>query len=214
MIEYTYPNNPDDRIIQRAVQILEQGGVVAYPTDSSWALGCSSESSKGLDRLSSLREDKRTKFSLICSSISEMSQYAIMDTPTFRFVKSLTPGPFVFILQTIHKIEKKIGIKRVEVGLRIPDHQVPLRLASLLGCPIFSLTASKDMSDIYSIEDEYTEELLFQEAWELDVLDGVDMIIDTGETLERSLSTVFRISSAGVEVVRQGKGSFDPSLLG
>ncbi len=206
MIEYTQPRNPDDRIIRRAVHILQNGGLVAYPTDSSWAIGCSSDSASGLEKLSRLKENKKTSFSLICSSISHMSSYAIMDTPVFRVIKQHTPGPFVFVMDTVHKIEKKIGVKRPEVGMRIPDHQVPIRIVEELEVPLFSLTASREMSDVYSQDEEYTEELLFQEGWELEGIEGIDMIIDTGEQLERSLSTVIKINGTTIEIIRQGKG--------
>ncbi|NCN04443.1 MAG: threonylcarbamoyl-AMP synthase [Spirochaetales bacterium] len=209
MIEYTQAHNPDDRIITRAAHILAEGGIVAYPTDSSWAIGCSSDSSRGLDRLARLREEKRSRFSLICSDIRQMSSYAIMDTPVFRLVKNYTPGPYVFVLDTVHKVEKKIGIRRPEVGMRIPDHVIPLRIVQALGVPIFSITASRDMSDVYDMEDVYAEEMLFDEGWELDIIDGIDLIIDSGETLDRELSTVVRINREGIEIIRQGKGPWE-----
>lgn len=209
MIEYVQPHNPDDRVIKRAVQILEEGGIVAYPTDSSWSIGCSSESSKGLERLSRLREDKKTKFSLICSSISQMSTVAHVDNQSFRIIRQHTPGPYVFILESVKKVEKKIGIKRPEVGLRIPDHQIPIRLVETLGVPLYSITASKDMIDVYGDDSEYPEENLMECGWELEEIQGIDMIIDSGEALEKSLSTVLRVKDGEVEVVRRGEGSWE-----
>lgn len=209
MIEYVHSHNPDDRIIRRVADVLRDGGLVAYPTDSSWAIGCSSESSKGFDRLSRLRADKKTRFSLICSSISQMSELAQMDTPSFRLVKQHTPGPYVFILDTLHKVEKKIGVKRPEIGLRIPSHPIPVKLVETLGAPMFSITAAKDMVDIYNESHAaYTEELLFETGWELEDIEEIDVILDTGEVLEKRLSTVVRLTADGPELLRQGKAAW------
>jgi len=204
MIDYVQPHNPDDRIINKAAKILSDGGIVAYPTDSSWAIGCSSESSKGLERLSRLREDRMTKFSLICSTISQMSSVAHVDKYSFRIIKQSTPGPYVFVLKSVRKIEKKIGVKRPEVGLRIPAHEIPIRLVNALGVPLYSITASKDMIDVYGENAEYPEENLMECGWELEDIRGIDLIIDSGESLEKRLSTVLRIKDGEVEVLRQG----------
>lgn len=210
MIEYVQPHDPDDRIIKKAVEILEEGGIIAYPTDSSWAIGCSSESSKGFERLSRLREDRKTKFSLICSSISQMSSVAHVDNHSFRLIKQSAPGPYVFVLRSVTKVEKKIGVKRPEVGLRIPDHEIPRRLVDALGAPLFSITASKDMIDVYGEDAEYPEENLMECGWELEEIAGIDLIIDSGEALAKSLSTVLRIKDGDVEVLRMGEGKWEP----
>jgi len=209
VIEYVQYHNPDDRIIKKAAQILSEGGLVAYPTDSSWAVGCSSESSKGIERLSRMKESKKTPFSLICSSISQISQVAHLDNQNFRLIKHYTPGPYVFVLETVQKIEKKIGMKRPEIGLRIPDHVVPIRIIEALGAPLFSITASKDMVDVYNPEGEFPEEMLMECGWELEGIEGVDLIIDSGEPLEKSLSTVVKLEKGNVEILRQGKGPWE-----
>jgi len=210
MIDYVQPHDPDDRIIKKAVEILAEGGIVAYPTDSSWGIGCSSDSTKGLERLSRLREDRRTKFSLICSSISQMSTVAKVDNNSFRIIKQCTPGPYVFVLKSVRKIEKKIGVKRPEVGLRFPAHEIPRRLVEALGYPLYSITASKDMVDVYGEEAEFPEENLMECGWELEEIRGIDLIIDSGEALEKSLSTVLRIQDGEVDVLRQGEGKWTP----
>lgn len=206
MIEYVQPHDPDDRIIAKAVAILEGGGLVAYPTDSSWGIGCSSESDKGLERLSRFKEDKKTTFSLICSQIRQMSTMARVDNQSFRLIKQYTPGPYVFVMRTVLKVEKKIGVKRAEVGLRIPDHQVPIRLVEALGAPLYSLTASKDMIDVYREDVEYPEDNLMECGWELENIEGINLIIDSGEALEKKLSTVLRVNDGVVEILRQGEG--------
>ncbi len=206
MIEYVQAHDPDDRVISRAAAILADGGLVAYPTDSSWGIGCSSESKKGLENLSRLREDKRSQFSLICESISQISTIANFDTAIFKLLKHHLPGPYVFILNSVKKIEKKISIKRPEIGIRIPDHVIPVRLAETLGAPIFSLTASRQMIDVYSEEPGYAEEHLFECGWELEDIQGIDLIIDSGEALEKRLSTVIRLDYDHVELIRPGKG--------
>lgn len=211
MIEYVQAHNPDDRIIKKAASILQDGGLVAYPTDSSWAIGCSSESAKGLDALAKLKESKKSKFTLICSSISQISEVAVVNNDTFKIIKQLTPGPVVFILEPRKNIEKKIGVKRAEVGVRIPDSPIPIRIVEELGAPIFSVTASKAMLDMEDITDEYmwdnayTEETLFECGWELEEIAPVQLIIDSGEALEKSLSTVILIEDGTAEIIRQGK---------
>lgn len=207
MIEYVQPHDPDDRIINKAVEILEEGGIIAYPTDSSWAIGCSSDSPKGFERLSRMREDKKMKFSLICSSISQMSTVAHVDNNSFKIIKQSTPGPYVFVLQSVRKVEKIIGVKRAEVGLRFPDHAIPIRLVEALGAPLYSITASRDMTDVYGEDAEYPEDNLMECGWELEEIRGIDLIIDSGEALEKSLSTVLRIKDGEIEVLRQGEGS-------
>lgn len=209
MIEYVQPHNPDDRVISRAVEFLRDGGLVAYPTDSSWGIGCSSESKKGLENLSRLREGKRTQFSLICSSISQIATIANFDTGIFKILKHHLPGPYVFILNAIKKIEKKIAVKRPEIGIRLPDHAVPVRLVEELGVPLFSLTASRQMIDVYSEEPGYAEEHLFECGWELEEIEGLSLIIDSGEALERRLSTVVRLEYDTIELLRPGKGEWD-----
>ncbi|WP_028972785.1 L-threonylcarbamoyladenylate synthase [Spirochaeta cellobiosiphila] len=208
MIEYVNYHDPDDRIIKRAVHILTEGGLIAYPTDSSWAIGCSSESSKGIDALTKLRDKKKNKLSLICSSISEMSSVAHVDNQSFRLIKHYTPGPYVFILETIQKIEKKIGIKRPEIGLRIPDHRVPICLVEALGVPLFSITAGKDLID-QDVDVEYPEDNLLECGWELESINGIDLIIDSGEPLEKSLSTVVKLERGEAQIIRQGKGPWE-----
>lgn len=211
MIEYVQPHNPDDRIIKKAVSILQDGGLVAYPTDSSWAIGCSSESNKGLDALARLKDSKKSKFTLLCSTISQISEVAVVNNETFKIIKKYTPGPVVFILEPRKNIEKKIGIKRAEVGVRIPDSQIPIRMVEELGSPLFTVTASKamldmeDMTDEYIWDNAYTEETLFECGWELEEIASVQLIIDSGEALEKSLSTVIRIEDGNAEIIRQGK---------
>lgn len=209
MIRYVQAHDPDDRVITHGAKILADGGLVAYPTDSSWGIGCSSESKAGLEALSRLREDKRSQFSLICSDVSQISSVSNLDTTVFKIIKRHIPGPYVFVLDAIKKIEKKIAVKRREVGIRVPDHQVPIRLVRELGVPVFSLTASRDMVDVYSEDPGFAEEKLFEEGWELEDIPGIDLIIDSGESLERKLSTVVRLSYGLTRLLRQGKGTWD-----
>lgn len=207
MIEYVQPHDPDDRIIAKAVEILHRGGLVAYPTDSSWGIGCSSESKDGLDRLTRLREDKKKEFTLICNNISQMSEVAHLHNEEFRVIKPYVPGPVVFILKPIKRIERKIGIKRPEVGLRIPAHIIPQKLVQALGVPMFSITAGKDMIEEGG-DREYPEENLMECGWELEGIEGIDLIIDSGEVLEKRLSTVISLIEGDVEILREGLVKF------
>ena len=156
MIEYIVPTNIDDRIITRAVRLLENGGLIALPTDTSWSIVCSIKSKKAvkeLRRLSGEREERH--FTLLCSSISQFSEVCSMDNTRFRLINKLSPGPYVFILKTLPGTEKYLDIRRREVGVRIPDYPVPIRLINTLEHPLYSITAKKSMVNMTADNDEW-----------------------------------------------------------
>ena len=137
MIEYIYKTSIDENIMQRAKEIFIQGGLVAYPTDTSWGIGCSINSRKGIEKLRKLKGNhKKYTPTLICSTISQISEVALLNNYYFRIIKQFTPGPYVFILNATNKIERKVNMKRVEIGVRIPDHPVPVKIVKTLGSPI------------------------------------------------------------------------------
>ncbi|MBN2533926.1 MAG: threonylcarbamoyl-AMP synthase [Spirochaetales bacterium] len=207
MIEYIYRTSIDDTIMQKAKSILSDGGLVAYPTDTSWGIGCSINSRKGIEKLKKLKgNDKNSTPTLICSSISQISEVAFLNNYHFRIIKQFTPGPYVFILNAASKIEKKITMKRTEIGVRIPDHPVPVRIVETLGSPIFSTTALKNLTGKGWLNKDYAEEYLFECGWELEYIKQVDLILDTGETLEKILSTVIDMTGPDPEIIREGVG--------
>jgi tRNA threonylcarbamoyl adenosine modification protein (Sua5/YciO/YrdC/YwlC family) len=218
MIEYVIPTNIDDRILARTARILEGGGLVAMPTDTSWSLACSLKSPAGIKKLRKLSGERDERhFTLLCSDISQFGELCNMDNSRFRLIKRLSPGPYVFILSTLLGTEKALDIRRRETGVRIPDHPVPIALLETLQHPLYSITAKKTMleeSELEATAGEETElppipeEDLFEGGWELDGIDGVDLVLDDGEERERIFSTILDISGEEIKLIRQGIGEW------
>jgi tRNA A37 threonylcarbamoyladenosine synthetase subunit TsaC/SUA5/YrdC len=166
-------------------------------------------------KLLSKERDERN-FTLICSDISQFGDFCSLDNSRFRLIKRLTPGPYVFILQTLLGTEKILGLKRREIGVRLPDYPVPLALVNILGCPVYGITAKKTMSGAEEdelLEQRYAdfipgEEYLFEGGWELDDIQGLDLIMDPGEDRTRIFSTVLDLSSGEIVLLRQGAGQW------
>ena len=204
MIEYVVPGNIDDRILSKAADLLREGGTVAIPTDTSWSIVCSMKSREGLKRLRSLSKERdESHFTLLCSDISQFGESCDLDNSRFRLIKRLTPGPYVFILKTLLGTEKTLGLKRREIGVRLPDYPVPLALINTLGCPLYGITAKRDESHDLAMDEA---ESLFDGGWEMEDMRGLDLIIDPGEDRRRIFSTVLDLRSGEIEVIRQGIG--------
>ncbi|MDR2922680.1 MAG: L-threonylcarbamoyladenylate synthase [Treponema sp.] len=217
MIEYIVPLNIDDRVLAKASRVLENGGLVALPTDTSWSIVCSLKSPNGIKRLRKLSGERDERhFTLLCSDISQFGELCSLDNSRFRLINRLSPGPYVFILRTLLGTEKALDIRRKEVGVRIPDHPIPLALINTLQQPLYSITAKKSMQeeaefDEPSTEDEtelppIPEDDLFEGGWELDGIDGLDLILDGGEERERIFSTILDLSGDDIKLIRQGAG--------
>jgi tRNA threonylcarbamoyl adenosine modification protein (Sua5/YciO/YrdC/YwlC family) len=208
MIEYIVPGNIDDRILAKATGILKEGGTVAIPTDTSWSIVCSMNSRDGLKRLRSLSKEKdERRFTLLCSDISQFGEFCNLDNTRFRLIKRLTPGPYVFILKTLLGTEKTLGLKRQEIGVRLPDYSVPLSLINTLGCPLYGVTAKRGMLSTEEVDQDSTEEeALFDGGWELEDIPGLRLVLDPGEDRKRIFSTVLDLSSGEIQVLRQGAG--------
>ena len=210
MIEYINIKNIDDRIINKATKSLEQGGLIAYPTDTSWGIGCSVTSKEGISKLRKLKGDFSSfTLTLICSNISQISEVAELNNNNFKIIKKYTPGPYVFILPAKNKIEKKVNLKRLEIGVRIPSNPVPIRIINSLGHPIFSITASKIMTSREWWDTKYAEENLLECGWELENIDEIDLILDTGDPLPKVLSTVINMTTDNLNVIRYGIGKIE-----
>jgi len=137
-----HTDNPQGRLIAKAVAILRNGGVVAYPTDSGYALGCHLEDKAAHDRLCDIRRvDADHNFTLLCRDLSEVSSYAVFDTPVYRLLKAHTPGPYTFILQATRDVPRRcVHPRRKTIGLRVPDHRIAQALLGELGEPLLSTT--------------------------------------------------------------------------
>lgn len=243
MIEYIVPGNIDDRILARAANLLQGGGTIGIPTDTSWSIVCSMNSREGLKKLKALSKDREERhFTLLCSDISQFGEFCSLDNSRFRLIKRLTPGPYVFILKTLLGTEKTLGLKRREIGIRLPDYPVPLALIKTLGNPLYGITAKRNMTmntadqdTEYDVSDPYNrdyerrsrnkdndelpeengsagdslffrEETLFDGGWEMEDIQGLDLILDPGEDRNRIFSTVLDISSGDVQILRVGAG--------
>jgi tRNA threonylcarbamoyl adenosine modification protein (Sua5/YciO/YrdC/YwlC family) len=210
MIEYFSQYNIDDRIKDRSVSILKNGGIIAYPTDTSWGIGCSIRSEEGIDKLRKLKGGFKNHIpTLICSDISQVSEVALLNNSNFKFIKHYIPGPYVFVLPTLYKIEKKIGMKRKEVGIRIPDSLLLRSIIGHLGNPIFSITASKEMGSTGWWDNTFAEDNLFEYGAEIEDIRSIDLILDHGEPVPKVLSTVFDLTLDDVTVIREGIGEIN-----
>jgi len=217
MTEYIVPSNIDDRILARAARMLEEGSLVALPTDTSWSIVCSIKSPAAIKKLRQLSGERDERhFTFLCSSISQFVEVCNLDNTRFRLIKRLSPGPYVYILKTLPGTEKILDIRRHEVGVRIPDYPVPISLINTLKHPLYSITAKRSMTGKWETsaksEDDGTElpsipeDELFESAWELEDINGVDLILDTGEERERIFSTILDMCDDEIKVLRKGAG--------
>jgi len=219
MIEYIVPSNIDDRVIKRAVKMLEDGALVALPTDTSWNIVCSLKSPAGIKKLRQISGERDERhFTLLCSSISQFADIISLDNTRFRLIKRLSPGPYVYILKTLPGTEKVLDIRRHEVGVRIPDYPVPVKLIETLQHPLYSITAKKSMGKTEwesQSETEADTELppiaedeLFESGWELEDIEGLDLILDSGEERERIFSTILDMCTDEIILLRKGAGQW------
>lgn len=200
MLLKIHPKNPEPGKIQLAVESLDKGGVIIYPTDSVYALGCDLMNKNAIDRIIKIRGDKVRKFEMtfICSDISMVSDYILpMDTSTFRIIKKNTPGPFTFILEANNKVGKLIEKSKKTVGIRIPENPVALEIVKELGRPILSISLK--------IDDNEENEIAYISEPE-DIYDrfknDVDMVIDAGVG-SLDPSTVVDVAD-DFSIIRQG----------
>jgi len=209
MIEYIIPNNIDDRILKRAAAALKAGGLIAHPTDTSWHISCASSSAAGLAKLKTLKDGARGYlFTLMALEISQVSQIADISTPQYKLMHRLTPGPYVFVLGALRTLEKMMGMKRKEVGIRIPGDPVSRAILQTLGEPMFSTTAAHSMDDPGWWDSGFADENLFEMGWELEGIQGIDMILDGGDALSKTLTTVLDLTGERVEIIREGLGEY------
>ncbi|HWV10571.1 MAG TPA: L-threonylcarbamoyladenylate synthase [Pseudomonas sp.] len=199
-----HPENPQPRLIKQAVEIIRSGGVVIYPTDSSYALGCRLGEKNAVERIRRLRQlDDKHNFTLVCRDLSQLSLFAKVDTGAFRLLKTHTPGPYTFILNATREVPRMVlHPKRRTIGLRVPSHPIAQALLEELGEPLMSVSMilpgeQLPMSDPYEMRQMLEHQ--------------VDLIIDGGfGGLEAS--TVVSLVEDDPEVIRVGCG--DPSPFG
>jgi len=217
VIEYIVSSNIDDRVLTRAAKMLEDGALIALPTDTSWSIVCSIKSPSGIKKLRRLSGERDERhFTLLCSSISQFGEMCALDNTRFRLINRLSPGPYVYILRTFPGTEKILDTRRHEIGVRIPDYSVPIKLIETLNNPLYSITAKKSMTggelETDAEEDAdnglapIPEDELFESGWELEDINGVDLILDSGEERERIFSTILDICTDEIKLLRKGAG--------
>ena len=197
-----HPDNPQPRLINQAVQIIKDGGLVALPTDSSYALGCHLDDKDAVERLRRIRGiDDKQLLSLLVRDLSELSNFAMVDNKQYRLIKSVTPGPYVFVLQATKEVPRRLSHpSRKTIGLRVPDHAITLALLEALGEPLLASTLilPPDPEPLNDAE-EIRERLEKQ----------VELVIDAG-ACPAAPSTVIDLSSGEPVLVRAGRGSLEP----
>lgn len=199
-----YEENPNPKAIEKVVEVLRRGGLVIYPTDTVYGLGCDITNSRALERLARIKGEKveKANWSFICADLSNLSDYARqIDTPTFKILKRALPGPYTFILPGSNQLPRDFKKKKT-VGIRVPDNRIAQALVRALGNPIVS-TSIRDEDDVL----EYTTDPeLIHEKWG----NLVDVVIDGGYG-DNVASTVIDLSGQDPIVIREGKG--DLSIL-
>ncbi len=207
MIEYIIPANIDDRILQRAADAMRNGELVAHPTDTSWHISCAASAAGGIEALKKLKGGaKAYLFTLLADDISQASSIAEISTSQYKIIHRLAPGPYVFVLKARKKLEKMTGMKRREVGVRLPSDTVSRALIHTLREPLFSITAARSMDDQNIWSPEFAEENLFEMGWELEDIPGLALILDGGEPLSKNLTTVLNLTGEECTIIRQGVG--------
>ena len=193
-----HPTDPQPRRIEEIADEIRRGGLIAYPTDSSYAFGCHIGDKRAMDRIRRIRKtDKNHNFTLVCSDLSEISQYARFDNWAYRLLKSLTPGPYTFILEATREVPKRLQHpKRRTIGLRVPDHPVVRAILEALGEPIMSSTLSLPGIDAPLSDAHEIQELIG---------DRIEMIVDAGPT-GIVPTTVLDLTSGDVKILRVGRG--------
>lgn len=196
-----HPETPQTRLIHQAVEILNRGGVIVYPTDSAYALGCLLDNKSGAERIKEIRRlPEAHNFTLICKDLSELSRYARVDNSAYRQIKHATPGPYTFVFEASREVPRRImNPKRKTIGLRVPDNAIAQSLLNELDAPLMSVTLIMPGDD-YPLSDPYDIRTTLEHQ--------VDLVIDGGYCgLEPT--TVIDMSGDEIVLLRQGLGSSD-----
>jgi len=193
-----HPIDPQPRLVAMVVRIIQGGGLIAYPTDSSYAFGCHIGDRKAIDRIRHIRQtDKNHNFTLVCADLSEISLYARVDNWAYRLIKAHTPGPYTFILPATREVPRMLqNPKRRTIGIRVPEHPLVSAVLTVLGEPIMSSTLTLPGDDMPLTDPMEIEDRIGSQ---------IEAIIDCGPTgLEPT--TVLDLSKGTVEVLRVGRG--------
>ena len=201
---YIHPENPQLRLVRRVVEVVRGGGLIAFPTDSAYALGCQLGDKAAVDRIRRIRDlDKHHNFTLMCRDLSELGTYAKVDNQVFRLLKANTPGPYTFILDATSEVPRRlVHPKRKTIGLRVPDHRIVQALLAELGEPLMSVTlilpgATEPLADPDDIRNCLERQ--------------IELLVDGGYCAVEP-TTVMELSGDAAELLRRGAG--DPAAFG
>lgn len=200
-----HPENPQVRLIKQAVDIIRDGGVVAYPTDSAYALGCHIGDKSALDRIRRIRKlDAKHNFTLVCRDLSELALYAKVNNSAFRLLKHQTPGPYTFILKATSEVPRRLlHPKRRTIGIRVPDNNIALALLEALGEPLMSVTLILPGDEFPLTDPRDIRDTLEHE---------VDLVIDGGHC-DMEVTSVIDMVEDQPQIIREGKGDITPFVV-
>ncbi|HCM46350.1 MAG TPA: threonylcarbamoyl-AMP synthase [Colwellia sp.] len=199
---YVHPDNPQGRLMKQAADIIKQGGVIVYPTDSGYALGCHLGDKKALERICQIRDiDKNHNFTLVCQDLSQISEYTRIDNTAYRLLKNNTPGPYTFIFKGSKEVPKRLlNPKKKTIGIRVPNNTIAQALLTELAEPIMSTSLIMPGQDMAEYDPEQIRDLLEHQ---------VDLIVNGGYLGEHP-TTVIDFSNDSIEIIRVGEGDSSP----
>ena len=195
---YIHPDNPQARLIKQAVEIIKNGEVIVYPTDSGYSIGCQMDNKQALERLCQIRDlDKNHNFTLMCKDVSELSDYARVDNISFRLLKNNTPGPYTFVFKATKEVPKRLqNPKKKTIGIRVPDNAIALALLEELGEPLMSTTLILPNADMAESDPDEIRDKIEKR---------VGLIIHGGFLGEQP-TTVVDLSEGEINILRYGSG--------
>lgn len=198
-----HPITPQERFIKKAVEVLKNGGVIIYPTDTVYGLGCDIFNKEAVERIYSIKNEALTKlYSFLIHDLKDISNYAKVSDYAYKMMKKHLPGPYTFVLPASKEVPKKLWTKRKQVGIRIPNHPIALQLAKELGNPIVSTSVTNRKGDILFNPEEI--KVIFNSQ--------VDLMLSTG-ALSGVVSSIVDLSSESPEIIREGAGDTSEFLL-
>lgn len=201
LLIHIHPDNPQPRLINQVVEYLRHGGIIIYPTDTIYGLGCSIFQHKAIEQIARIKgvNPQKSQLSFVCCDLSDLSKYARqLDTPVYRLLKQYLPGPYTFILPASREVPKILQSKKSTIGLRIPDNKIAMALVEALGHPILSTSLPGEMVE------EYTDPELIKDNFD----NLVEVVIDGGMG-GMTPSTIVDLTQGEPTVIRLGKGEWE-----
>ncbi len=198
---YIHPDNPQTRLIHQAVEIIKKSGVIVYPTDSGYALGCAIGEKAAMDRIVAIRQlPENHNFTLVCHDLSEISLYAMVSNQSYRLIKNNTPNPYTFILPATKELPRRLMTKRKTIGIRVPDNAIALALLEALGEPILSCSLMLPHTEVTESDPDEIRDYLEKR---------VELIIHGGY-LSQQPTTVVDLTDETPVIIREGAGDLTP----